>query len=103
MPLRHELSALLRDATLVTLALGLALAWAVVQVAEGVGALVWTFLQEYTRDERRLHVFTDEPLTWFIGERAVTLGPLVRGLVELAVVVGILLVVRAANARTSRA
>jgi hypothetical protein len=81
--------------TLVTLALAIALGWALFQVAEGAGALITLLLQEYPDGEGRFSVYLEEPLTWFIGDRALTLGPLVRGVVELAIVLLVAAFVRA--------
>ncbi len=88
---------LVHDATLVTVALAIAIGWALFQVAEGVGALVTALLTQYPPSD--LHAFLTEPLTWDVGGRILTLSPLLRGLVEFAVVVLVALVV---TSRTQR-
>ena len=86
--MRDAFERLLRDATLVTIALGIALGWALFQVAEGVSLLVTTLLTETPTAAEVGHYFF-EPLTWRVGGRVLTLGALARGLVELAVVLAV--------------
>lgn len=61
MPVREGVTALRRDATLVTIALAIALGWALFQVAEGLGAIVTTLLHEYPSGDGRLIPYYDEP------------------------------------------
>lgn len=93
--MRDGLERLLREATILTVALGIALGWALYQVAEGVSHLVAALLTDVE--------FAGNPigtaLTWGIGDRVLSLGPLVYGLIELAVV---LLVAALVLRRTAR-
>jgi hypothetical protein len=82
--------------TLVTIALAIALGWALFQVAEGGSQLVATLLIEpppgFPEDVAALPF--SEPLVWDVGGRILLLGPLFRGVVELAVVVAVAVVLR---------
>ena len=89
---RDAFDRLLRDGTMVAVALAIGLGWALFQVAEGVSAAVSTFLTDYGGGDERLHAFF-EPLTWSVGGRVLMLGPLLRGLVELAVVLAVAMLV----------
>jgi hypothetical protein len=67
---RASLDRLLRDLTLVTLALAIALGWALFQVADGLATFVLTLLGDYKRD--RLAIYPDVPafagpLLWEVG------------------------------------
>jgi hypothetical protein len=57
---------LLRDATLVGIAIGVALGWALFQVAQGVSVLISTLLADYP-GAAGIHAFNFEPLTWEVG------------------------------------
>jgi predicted anti-sigma-YlaC factor YlaD len=87
---RDAFERLLRDATLVTIALAIALGWALFQVAEGLSAVFTTLLTEYPSEAGAAHTFF-EPLTWNVRDRVLTLGPLLRGLIELAAVLSLAL------------
>jgi hypothetical protein len=90
----HELlDRLLRDATLVTLALALALGWTLVLVAQGVSETVSSLLTHYPESEL-LDLQGGRPLTWAVGGRIFTINSLVTGLVAFAVVVAVALLVR---------
>jgi hypothetical protein len=79
------LDRLVRELSLATLALGIAGGWALFQVAQGVAQSVSTLFSD---PPDGTHYFVEtEPLTWFVGDRVLTLGALLRGLIELAVVV----------------
>jgi hypothetical protein len=94
------LERLLRDTSLVAVALAIALGWALFQVAEGVSATLSTLLTDYPGGADGLHAFF-EPLTWTVGGRVLTLGPPLRGLVELAVVLAVALLVVRRRARSA--
>jgi hypothetical protein len=91
---RDALDGLIRDATLVTIALGIAFGWALFQVAEGVSTLVATLLTRYPEPGELFDLTRDQPLSWDVGGRVVTLWPLVEGLIQLAVVLGVAVVLR---------
>ena len=84
--MRVALDRLLRDVTLVTLALAIAIGWSLFQVASGVGELVTTLLIDYPTESEITASQLMQPLTWEVGSRILTFGPLLRGVVELAVV-----------------
>jgi ABC-type arginine transport system permease subunit len=81
--MRETVERLLRDATLVTLALGLALGWTLVLVGRGLAETVTTLLTHYPQSD--LHDL-GQPLTWAVGSRILTLSSLVSGLIAFAVV-----------------
>lgn len=83
--MRDALNRLVHEATLVTLALGIALGWALFQVAEGAAAVVESLLTEYPAGGE----YFLTPLTWEVGGRVLTLWPLVSGLIELAIVLAV--------------
>jgi len=84
---------LLRDATLVTVALGIALGWTLFQVARGGNDLVMGLLTSYP-SQSDLGLYTrSQPLTWFVGRRILTFASLLTGLIELAVVVAAALLI----------
>jgi hypothetical protein len=91
--MRESLDRLLRDLTLVTVALAIALGWSLIQVAEGVAALVSGLLYEIGEEGPAPNFFAPYALTewggvltWDVGGRVLSLGPLVAGLVQLGVV-----------------
>jgi hypothetical protein len=85
--MRESLDHVLRDATLVTLAFAIALGWALFQVAHGLAQLISTALIAYPSPVDVLSsVRYTYPLTWVVHDRILTFGPLLEGLVELAVV-----------------
>jgi hypothetical protein len=91
--LRAGLHRFLRDPWVLTLAFGIALAWALFEVAQGIGQLVAGLLFEISdADEDNvgrlfLSARYTNVLTWDVGGRVVTFGQLVVGLSELAAVV----------------
>lgn len=92
--MRDSLDRLLRDLTLVTLALAIALGWTLFQVAQGAAQLVSTLLIDYPRSADTFgSIRYSEPLTWVVGDRILTFGPLLRGVVELAVVLAVAMLV----------
>jgi hypothetical protein len=86
--MREVLERLVHDVTLVTVALAIALGWSLYQVAHGVGQLVTALFTDY--EGEALTVARDfEPLTWEVGGRILTLGPLVAGVAEFVVVLAV--------------
>ena len=90
--MRESIDRLLRDVTLLALALAIALGWSLVRVAQGVADLVATLLEH--RSSSQLPDLQDaEPLTWVVSGRVLSLYSLVTGLVEFAVVLAVALLV----------
>jgi len=88
----ESLQRVLRDATLVTVAFAIALGWALYSVAQGANYLVTTLLKEVPSQPgiRDLtQTFSIGSLTWQVGDRYLTFGALVGGLIELAVVLAV--------------
>ena len=83
---REDLEALLREASLVAIALGIALGWSVFQVARGVADLVTGLLTKYPSGSDATFALSLHPVAWVVRGRILTLGSLIAGLVELAVV-----------------
>ena len=93
--MRAEIDALLRDLTLVTLALAIAIGWSLFRFASGVSELVATLFIDYPDSAELLRgTRLQEPLTWAVGDRILSFGPLLRGSLELAVVLIAALLVR---------
>jgi hypothetical protein len=78
----------LRESRLFMLALAVALGFALWRVAGGVSDTVATLLL----DEEKAFKFS-EPLTWNVGDRVLTLGQLLRGIIEVAAVGAIAILV----------
>jgi hypothetical protein len=89
--MREPLDRILRDVTLVTLAL--ALGWTLVLAAQGVADTVSTLLTHYQHSDL-LDIQGSRPLTWVIGGRILTFNSLVTGLVAFAVVLAVALLIR---------
>ena len=83
-----------RRLTLLTLMLGVALGWALFEIARGVGVLVTTLLKHVPNDG----LYQYQPLAWQVGDRVILIQELVEGLIEL----GLLLLLVAAIARRRR-
>src|SRR5205823_1791012 len=93
--MRNAFDRLLSDFTLVGLGLGIALGWSLFQVAQGVSTLISSLLIDYPHSTDLLYsVRHTEALTWVVGNRVLTFGPLLRGLVELAIVLTVALFIR---------
>lgn len=89
--MREALDRLLKDLTLITLALGFALGWALLQFAEGVSNVITTLLNDYEEVSGN----PDLLLTWRVGEgHLLSLGQLLEGSIELAVVLAVAAFVR---------
>jgi ABC-type uncharacterized transport system permease subunit len=81
----------LRDLPLLTVALAIALGLSLWVVADGISDLIATLLIEDPETDKYVH--PTQPLTWEFGERILTFGHLLRGLIQLAVVLLVALVV----------
>ena len=68
-----------RRLTLLTLMLGVALGWALFEIARGVGVLVTTLLKHVPDDG----LYQYQPLAWQVGDRVILIQELVEGLIEL--------------------
>ena len=100
--MRETVDRLLRDATLVTFALALALGWTLVLLAQGVAETVTTLLTHYP-DSDLIDLSGGRPLTWAVGGRILTLNSLASGLVAFAAVVTVAVVIeRRARNRAPR-
>jgi ABC-type arginine transport system permease subunit len=100
--MRQSIERLLRDATLVTLALALALGWTLVLFAQGVSETITTLFTHYS-DSDLLDLSGGRPLTWAVGDRVLTLNALVSGLIALGVVVAVaMLIDRRSRTRPAR-
>jgi hypothetical protein len=89
---RESLQRPLRDGTLVTIAFAIALGLSLYSVAQGANVLVTNLLKENPRLDSTGDIgnlvsqYNAGALTWRVGNRVLTFGALVGGLVELAVV-----------------
>jgi hypothetical protein len=90
--MRELLDRILRDVTLVTLALALALGWTLVLAAQGVADTVSTLLTHYQHSD--LLDLQSRPLTWVVGGRLLTFYSLLTGLIAFAVVLIVALLLR---------
>jgi hypothetical protein len=86
--MQEALDRLLREATLVTIALGIGLGWSLFQVAQGVATAVNGLLTKYPASDLAGYA-NSQPLTWIVHGRVLTLGSLLAGVVELAVVMAV--------------
>jgi hypothetical protein len=87
--LRNELDRLLRDTTLTTLAFAIGLGWSLFQVVEGLGGLITGALTN-SGGESPFYPL----LGWTWGGHIFDFQPLLSGLIEFAVVLGVVLLVR---------
>ena len=92
--MRERLDALISDLTLTSIALGIAIGYALFQVGRGLAATITTLLHHYPSADLRVIAHGDS-LTWQVGSRVFTIGDLLGGLIELAVVVGVAMFVTA--------
>ena len=91
--MRETIERLVRDVTLVTLALAIGLGWSLFQVAQGVADFVTNLLRHVPSEDVRLGITSAQPLTWVVGDRILTLYSLLTGLIEFAVVLAVALLV----------
>ena len=95
--LRAQLEDLRRDAPLVTLALGIAAAYALLDIAHGVAGFIEGLLTNQSSDGGLPISFLtggNDGLSWRLGHRVLTFDRLVTGLIELGVVVSAAVLVR---------
>jgi large-conductance mechanosensitive channel len=85
------LERLLREATLTTLAFAIALGWAFYQAVSGLAALITNALPSLNEAEGQ---FGLGPLAWRLGNHVFAFAPLIQGLIEFAVVLALVLLVR---------
>jgi len=98
--MRETVERLLRDATLVTLALALALGWTLVLVGQGLAETVTTLLTHYPPGD--LHGLPEgRPLTWIVGSRILTVSSLVSGLIAFGLAFAVAIAVDRRTRRRS--
>jgi hypothetical protein len=86
---------LLRDGTLVSFALAIALGWTLYRVASGLSQVVATLFIQASGNDFLFGSRLSEPFTWRVGDTHIlTLGPLFRALIEFGVVLAVALFVR---------
>jgi hypothetical protein len=100
--MRELLDRILRDVTLVTLALALALGWTLVLAAQGVADTVSTLLTHYQHSDL-LDIQSSRPLTWVVGGRILTFNSLLTGLIAFAIVLIVALLLRKRTAPSALA
>ena len=99
--MQEAIERLLREVTLVTLALAIALGWSLYRVAQGVGYLVDNVLTHAPSGSDLIDLQDSQPLTWVVGGRILNLYALLTGLIEFVFVLAVALLVlrRAGRAR----
>jgi hypothetical protein len=90
---RSDLDRLLREVTLTTLAFGIALGWSLFQAVQGVAYFITTLLQRVSTDEFGPSGPSGD-LSWQVGNHVLQFGPLLRGFLELAAVLLVIVLVR---------
>src|SRR5262245_1071831 len=94
--MRDDLDALLRDATLTTLLLAIAIGWSLYQFAHGVSTFIdglLTHLPSGTSNPCSAPI-TGGGLTWVVGHRIVTLDAALIGGIELVIAVAAAVIVQ---------
>lgn len=91
--MRQDLERLLREATLTTLAFAIALGWALYQAVSGLAYLITTALTSVDSTNEGFG-FGLGQLTWRLGNHVFAFAPLIQGLIEFAVVLTVVLLVR---------
>jgi len=81
----------LREATLTTLAFAIALGWALYQAVSGLAYLITTALTSVDTGDGP---FGLGPLTWRLGNHVFAFAALIQGLIEFALVLAVVLLVR---------
>ena len=88
---------MLRDTTLTTLALAVALGWSLYQLTAGVAGLVTSCFTAYNGPVGRAFIQQLQltvPLRWHVGDRLLNFGGLASGAIEVALVVVVALFVQ---------
>lgn len=102
--MRDDLGKLLRDTTLVTLALAIGFGWSLFQLAQGVAEFIDTLTANVSKSVS-LGFFVEVPgfggLTWRVGNRVIVLDGILKGLIELAVVSAAAMFVQRRRARST--
>jgi hypothetical protein len=88
--LRQDLERLLRETTLTTLAFAIALGWSLYQVASGLGGLIVLALQNSGDGDFPLPT----GIGWTWDGHIFEFQPLLQGLIEFALVLAVVLLVR---------
>ena len=83
--MRDDLERLLGQTSLVVVALAIAIGWSLFQMAKGVADLVTGLFTRYPSSSDAAVAAHFQPATWVVGQRVVTFGSLIAGVVELAV------------------
>jgi hypothetical protein len=92
--MREDLERLLRDTTLTTLALAIAVGWSLFQVCHGTATLVDGLTTHVNNAGTDGFAINGYGMTWAVGHRLLSLDSLVVGLVELAVALAVAVFVR---------
>jgi len=92
--MREDLERLLRDTTLTTLALAIAIGWSLFEVCRGAATLVDGLTTHAGNPNSDAIIVNGYGLTWMVGHHILTFDALVIGLVELAVALGVAVIVR---------
>jgi large-conductance mechanosensitive channel len=83
--MREHIDRLLAQASIVTLALGVAIGWSLFQVARGVADVVQGLLTKNPDGLQFTAYQNSQPATWIVGGRVLTFTTLISGIVELAI------------------
>jgi large-conductance mechanosensitive channel len=83
--MREHIDRLLAQASIVTLALGVAIGWSLFQVARGVADVVQGLLTKNPGGLQFAAYQNSQPATWIVGGRVLTFTTLISGIVELAI------------------
>ena len=92
--MRESLDRLIRDLTLTTLALAIAGGWALFQVASGLANAITTLLNHFPPGDLYGRPSYYGVLAWRVGDRILAVGDLVKGLIELALVIAVAVLIR---------
>ena len=99
----HDVETLLRDRTPIALALAIALGWSLYQFAHGVAYAIDGLLTHIPSGQSGFPGVVGGGLTWYVGNRVLTLDEAFLGLVELALVLAVaILVQRRTSLRSAR-
>jgi hypothetical protein len=90
---RSDLERVLRDVTLTTLALAIALGWSLYETVYGLAYFITTLLQRFSPSELAGGGSLGD-LSWPVGNHVLAFGPLLRGLIEVSVVLVVVAFVR---------
>lgn len=91
---KQEFEKLLSDTTLVTLALAIGFGWSLYELAHGVADTIDGLLTHIPSGQSGFPGVVGSGLTWYIGDRVLTLDEAFVGLVELAAVAAVAVLIR---------